>query len=59
MLDIMYEMQENDLKIVITEEVIVNRAEPICVYRSDEEKSELNKQPSEDVPKEVNDGDGN
>ena len=61
MLDIMYEMPgQNDLKeIVITEEVIVNRAEPICVYRSDEEKSELNKQPSEDVPKEVNDGDGN
>jgi ATP-dependent Clp protease ATP-binding subunit ClpX len=65
MLDIMYDMPgQDDLKeIVITEEVIVSQGEPICVYRSDEEKAELEAKaeqvPQEETLKEGNDGDGN
>jgi len=63
MLDIMYEMpgQEDLKEIVITEEVIVNKAEPISVYRSEEEKAQIkaNQQSDPPLPKEANDGDGN
>ena len=63
MLDIMYEMPgQDDLKeIVITEEVIVNKAEPISVYRSEEEKAQIkaNQQSDPPLPKEANDADGN
>ena len=65
MLDIMYDMpgQEDLKEIVITEEVIVSQGEPICVYRSDEEKAEMKAKAeattSEEPLKEGNDGDGN
>ena len=65
MLDIMYDMpgQEDLKEIVITEEVIVSQGEPICVYRSDEEKAEMKAKAeaatAEEPLKEGNDGDGN
>jgi ATP-dependent Clp protease ATP-binding subunit ClpX len=64
MLDIMYDMpgQEDLKEIVITEEVIVNQAEPINVFRSEEEKAEMKakaQKNEEPMAKEANDGDGN
>lgn len=65
MLDIMYDMpgQEDLKEIVITEEVIINKAEPIQVFRSDEEKAQMKeaaeKRAKEEMKKEANGSEGN